>query len=245
MGLLRWMKRARKDAPAQESPEAREAAPPEAAPPEQTERTEQYEETDAQAGEVFEADEIIAAEPPERLCDMDLADFWHDTRESQRRHQSAEADYRLIREVEEQLGYKLPGSYIELMKKHNGGLVNRCWYPVRTPAKSYTDYIQITDILGIGFDAPYSLCGRFGSRFLMEGWKHDAKLGVAICNTVKPGRALVFLDYRKCGVNGEPEVVYADSETGEEQVIARDFEAFVRGLRVSAAVYAIKNANGE
>lgn len=184
-----------------------------------------------ETAEVFEADEIIAADPLPRLTDVDFEDFWHDTRESERRHVSAAPDYRIIRDVEQELGYKLPASYIELMKLHNGGLVNRGWFPLCPGAHDYDDFIQITDILGIGRETPYSLCGRFGSRYLTEGWRHNADIGIAICNTIKPGRALVFLDYRKCGVNGEPEVLYSDAETGEEKTIARNFEAFLRGLR--------------
>lgn len=184
----------------------------------------------AETAEVFEADEIIAAEPLPRLTDVDFEGFWHDTRESERRHVSAAPDYRIIRDVEQELGYKLPASYIELMKQHNGGLVNRGWFPIRPDAHDFGDFIQITDILGIGRETPYSLCGRFGSRYLTEGWRHNADIGVAICNTIKPGRALVFLDYRKCGVNGEPEVLYSDVDTGEEKTIARDFESFLRGL---------------
>ena len=39
----------------------------------------------------------------------------------------------LIASVEEELGYKLPASYIWLMKQHNGGIpVNTC-YPTETP----------------------------------------------------------------------------------------------------------------
>ena len=53
----------------------------------------------AETAEVFEADEIIAAEPLPRLTNVDFEGFWHDTRESERRHVSAAPDYRIIRDV--------------------------------------------------------------------------------------------------------------------------------------------------
>ena len=182
------------------------------------------------AGEVFEVDEILERAPAPRLGDMDFTGFWHDTRESERRLISSAPDYRIVREVEAELGVKLPASYKELMRLHNGGMVNRCWFPARRPARSMADYVQITSLLSLGKEAPYSLCGRFGSRFLVESYSHNPEIGVVIANTVKPGRALVFLDYRECGAEGEPRVTYADAETGTEIVLADSFEAFVRGL---------------
>ena len=223
MGIREWFRRARRgknenETPAEpaQNPQAENAVAPEG---------------------VLDADEIVAAEPAPRLNDMDFTDFWHDTRESERRHICPPADYREVRDVEKELGVKLPASYVELMKKHNGGLVNRCWFPARTPAKGFSDYIQITDFLGIGSDAPYSLCGRFGSRFLEESYGHNPEIGIVICNTVRAGHALVMLDYRKCGVRGEPEVLYSNADTHEETTIAPDFETFLRGLTTSSAIY--------
>ena len=222
MGIKDWFRRAR--------PKNEESNADEPAPQLQTEAA-------AEAEDALNADEIIAAEPAPRLNDMDFTGFWHDTRESERRHICPPPDFRAVREAEEALGVKLPASYVELMKKHNGGLVSRCWFPTRTPAKGFSDYIQITDILGIGKDAPYSLLGRFGSRFLTESYGHNPEIGIAICNTIRAGHALVMLDYRKCGVRGEPEVLYSNADTREETTIAPDFETFLRGLTTSSAIY--------
>lgn len=214
MGIFDWLKRKSAAAPEAESPESGNAQTP----------------AEADEDEVFEADAVLEKEPDPCLGDVDFEGFWHDTRESERRHIGSAPDWRIIREVEAELGVKLPASYVELMKLHNGGMVNRCWFPARTPAKSYADYVQITSILSLGKDAPYSLCGRFGSRFLVESYSHNPEIGVVVANTVKPGRALVFLDYRENGPEGEPCVTYADAETGTEIRLADSFEAFVRGL---------------
>ena len=71
----------------------------------------------AETAEVFEADEIIAAEPLPRLTNVDFEGFWHDTRESERRHVSAAPDYRIIRDVEQELGYKLEQQDYERQQK--------------------------------------------------------------------------------------------------------------------------------
>lgn len=176
----------------------------------------------------FEADEIVSAESLAE--ELNLTDFWHDSPESDRRHLSAPFDDELLQSIEQELGYKLPASYVMLMKNHNGGLVNRCRYPVPNPAEGMPDTVYITDILGIGREMPYSLCGRFGSEFLIDSRRHNKEIGVAVCNTTLPGRALVFLDYRKCGRNGEPTVTYADAMTGTELPLSNSFASFLKGL---------------
>lgn len=178
--------------------------------------------------EALDADEIVSAESLTES--LNLGGFWHDSPESDRRHLSAPFDDELLRSIEEELGYKLPASFVLLMRSHNGGLVNRCRYPVPEPEEGKPDTVYITDILGIGREMPYSLCGRFGSEFLIDSRRHNKSIGVAVCNTTLPGRALVFLDYRACGKDGEPCVTYADAMTGTELRLAKNFAQFLRGL---------------
>ena len=182
---------------------------------------------------VLVADEVLDSEPEPHLTDMDFSDFWHDIKESERRYECTKPDMRLIRSVEEELGFKLPESFIELMKMHNGGMLNRCWYPIRFPAETYCDYIQITHFLGIGREAPYSLCGRFGSAFLLEGRDGLTGAGVAFANCISPSRGLLLLDYRNSKEGGEPCVTFVNSQTGEESVVATNFEIFIRSLKTS------------
>ena len=144
---------------------------------------------DAEPEAALEADEIVS---PETLTEaLDLTTFWHDSAESDRRHLSAPFDDEMLKSIEEELGYKLPASFVMLMRTHNGGLVNRCRYRVPDPKEGMPDTVYITDILGIGRDAPYSLCGRFGSEFLIDSRRHNKEIGIAVCNTTLPGRARV------------------------------------------------------
>ncbi|MDR2938109.1 MAG: SMI1/KNR4 family protein [Prevotellaceae bacterium] len=56
-------------------------------------------------------------------------------------------------------------------------------------------------------------------------------IGIAICETDSGGHDMIFLDYRKCGKDGEPEVVQVDQDKNWEiTYIAGDFESFIRAL---------------
>ncbi|MCR4621097.1 MAG: SMI1/KNR4 family protein [Clostridiales bacterium] len=178
----------------------------------------------------FEADSVSENDSVHVKTLFTLEGFWHDNAESLRRHVSAAPTDKDILEVEGELGYKLPESYIALMRTHNGGLVNRCRYKVPFPEEGSPDTIYITEILGIGREKPYSLCGRYGSSFLIETRRHNPEIGIALCNTTLPGRALVFLDYRSCGRTGEPSMTWADAQTGAEITLAGSFKEFILGL---------------
>ena len=182
----------------------------------------------------LEPDEIKTNSHVELDAEMDLEGFWHDTQESLLRHTCPPLNARMIEQVERELGHTLPVSYIQLMRRKNGGLVNRCRFRVAALKSGCPDTIYITDIMGIGNEAPYSLCGKYGSRFLIETRKHNPDIGIAICNTTLPGRALVFLDYRACDTfGGEPCVTWADAQTHTELMLARNFKEFISGLEVN------------
>ncbi|MBQ9408297.1 MAG: SMI1/KNR4 family protein [Clostridia bacterium] len=181
----------------------------------------------------LEADEIASSTHEALDADLDLSDFWHDTEESLKRHVCPPLTARMIEEVEKELEHILPLSYIQLMRKHNGGLVNRCRYRVPHPKSGCPDTVYITDIMGIGRDVPYSLCGSFGSRFLVETRRHNPDIGLALCNTTLPGRALVFLDYRTCDELGEPSITWADAQEHMELPLAKNFKEFIQGLEMN------------
>ncbi len=93
--------------------------------------------------------------------------------------------------------------------------------------------MEISGFLGIGEGEHdwYTLCGTFGSTFMIQGWNYP-DIGVAVCNTPSAGHDMIFLDYRACGPQGEPSVVLIDQEDDFAiTLIADSFEEFVRGLR--------------
>ena len=60
---------------------------------------------------------------------FDFTNFWEDSVYALKEYVSESPSDELIASVEQELGYKLPASYIWLMKQHNGGIpVNTCVY---------------------------------------------------------------------------------------------------------------------
>ena len=166
--------------------------------------------------------------------DIDLDAFWdHD---SSRKINQPPASAALIAELQAQLGYRLPPSYVAFMQRYNGGCPHLCCCPTEQGTSWAEDHCAIDSFLSIGRDSRYSLGGDLGSRFMIEEWGYP-DLGVYICNCPSAGHDMIALDYRECGPEGEPRVVHVDQEGDYEvTVLAPNFEAFVRSL-VSWEVY--------
>lgn len=161
---------------------------------------------------------------------FDWTNFWDDSPYALETYVCAPPTDELIAEVEAELGYQLPESYIWLMRQHNGGVPTNTCFPTETPTSWAEDHVAITGILGIGREKAASLCGEQGSRFMIEEWGYPP-IGVAICRCPSADRGLIFLDYRGCGPQGEPQVVHVDQERDYAiTFLAENFEAFIRGL---------------
>ncbi|WIV17264.1 SMI1/KNR4 family protein [Paenibacillus polygoni] len=164
------------------------------------------------------------------FSDMNLTDFWDDSEYARTSYQSDPPTDERIESIEKELGYKLPSSYIQLMKQQNGGIPRNTILPTEDSTSWAEDHIAITGIMGIGREKDYSLCGEFGSPFMIEEWGYP-DIGVVICDCPSAGHDVVMLDYRACGRDGEPEVVHVDQEDDYEiTFLADNFEAFIRGL---------------
>ena len=161
---------------------------------------------------------------------FDFTNFWDDDEYALKEYVSDPPSDELIASVEEELGYKLPASYIWLMKQHNGGMpVNTC-YPTDEPTSWAEDHVAITGIFGIGREKACSLCGGLGSQFMIDEWGYPA-IGVAVCDCPSAGHDMIFLDYRACGPQGEPAVVHVDQEQDYKITpLADSFEEFICGL---------------
>ena len=90
--------------------------------------------------------------------------------------------------------------------------------------------IEICELFGMDKKKEYSLIGGMGSEFWMDEWEYP-RIGVYFASCPSGGHDLVCLDYRQCGVDGEPQVVHIDQEMDFKTVLlANNFEEFVRGL---------------
>jgi hypothetical protein len=167
---------------------------------------------------------------------FDLTNFWDDSDYALKEYVEQPPSSELIASIEQELGYKLPAAYIELMQRHNGGIpVNTC-FPTKEPTSWANDHVAITGIFGIGRTKTHSLCGELGSEFMLDEWGYPA-IGICICDCPSAGHDMIMLDYSACGPQGEPTVVHVDQEADYAiTFLAKDFESFIRGL-VNEQVY--------
>ncbi|QKT13597.1 SMI1/KNR4 family protein [Rhodococcus sp. W8901] len=164
------------------------------------------------------------------FADLDFAGFWNDGDYSCENYLEPTPSDELIAEVEAELGYRLPDSYVELARMRNGGMVERSCHPTDEPTGWAEDHIQITGIYAIGRTATYSLCGELGSAFMRDEWDYP-DIGIGVADTPSAGHEQIMLDYRACGPTGEPCVVHVDQEADYAITpVAPDFASFVRNL---------------
>ncbi len=168
--------------------------------------------------------------------EFDFSDFWDDDEYSLKEYVCEPVTTELIEKVESELGFKLPASYVQLMKMHNGGTPNKNSFPTQEPTCWAVDHVCITGIAAISFDKNYSLCGEMGSKFMQEEWGYP-EIGICICDTPTAGHDMIMLDYRECGKEGEPKVVHVDQESDFKiTFLAENFEAFISGLITEEAM---------
>ena len=163
--------------------------------------------------------------------DFDFKGFWSECSYSARDYIGVIPDDEMIDSIEKELGYKLPGSYIQLMKLQNGGLANKSVFPTNEANSWADDHVAITGIMGIGRERIHSLCGEQGSQFMIDEWGYPA-IGVYFADCPSAGHDMVLFDYSNCGKDGEPEIVHVDQENDYKKTfLAKDFETFVRNLK--------------
>eukprot|EP01039_Chlorochromonas_danica_P000048 gene48-51_t len=162
------------------------------------------------------------------FSDVDFTDFWYHADYSQKQYEEnlLQSDNdEIIGQVEKDLGYKLPLSYINLCRYHqNGGLLKKC--QISTEDEPFL----VNGLFSIGNSKPSSLSGPMGSKFWIEDWQYP-DIGIYFADTPSAGHDMFCLDYSKCGPQGEPAVVHVDQEGDYEvTLVAKDFETFVRSL---------------
>lgn len=163
------------------------------------------------------------------FADPDLAGLWEEGTWSDKYNEPTPTDETIAR-VEAELGFRLPDSYIELMRMRNGGGLTRNSYPMDETTGWAENHVEVMGIYGIGNTAIYSLCGESGSTFMRDDWGYPS-WGVGIADTPSAGHEQLMLDYRDCGPHGEPRVVYVEQENDYAVTpVAADFATFIRGL---------------
>jgi hypothetical protein len=133
----------------------------------------------------------------------------------------------MVADAELSLGYRLPQSYLRLLRAKNGCAPKRPCHP--TGGTGWSDnHVRVTSISGIG--------GRWGIDSEEFGTRHMIRsagfpeIGIIVGWTPTAGHDSIMLDYSECGPRGEPRVVHVDGDSGESEILAPTFEAFLRGL---------------
>jgi hypothetical protein len=161
---------------------------------------------------------------------FDFSDFWDNSEYAITEYVNEYPSDAMIRKVEEEFGYTLPESYIEMMKIQNGGIPHKYIFPKTEDITWYDDYVEIEGFYGIGDQKKRSLLGSFGNKFRIEGWGYP-DIGLYICDCPSAGHDMIALDYSECGNDGEPRVVHVDQESDYTiTVLAENFETFVKAL---------------
>lgn len=156
---------------------------------------------------------------------IDTTNFWDDSEYTFSEYISESPTDAMIASVEEELVFKLPKYYVEMMKLHNGGIPHNTRYPI----PGTEEFITISGILGIGRDKNKSLCGASGSRTVIENGRYP-EVGVVICDCLSENE-VIMLDYREFGNDGEPEVIHVDRDNKYKITrLADNFESFIGGL---------------
>ncbi|MEP4247688.1 SMI1/KNR4 family protein [Tateyamaria sp.] len=165
------------------------------------------------------------------FSNFDLRNFWSGGNYERDNYVGALLRPDLVASVERELGYQLPQSYVELMSVQNGGKPNNTCHPTAEETSWANDHVAITGISAIDRRPIYSLCGELGSKFMMEEWGYPP-IGVYFADCPSAGHDMLCLDYRNVRDGGEPTVVHVDQDSDFQiTFVARNFEAFVRGLR--------------
>ncbi|KAJ3446456.1 hypothetical protein M0813_19984 [Anaeramoeba flamelloides] len=161
--------------------------------------------------------------------DFDFSNFWESNEYSQNNYVSDNFTEEAIEHVEKQTGYKLPESYIELLRNQNGGIPKNLDFPTTKRTSWADNHIRITGIFGISVVENYKKHLPRNSLECISEWKYP-NVGIYFADTPTAGHTMVCLYYKNCGENGEPQVAFIDERSRTIVIVAQSFEEFIKGL---------------
>lgn len=121
----------------------------------------------------------------------------------------------MIVRTEKNIGYKLPKSYIELLRLQNGGVIRNIdsW---------------LTIIMGIGSESNTHNGLEREFFFYKEEWDYPTEIGFPFGKTQSAGHDLYYFDYKNLGLDGEPAIIRIDIELGKIFKVADNFNSFIQ-----------------
>jgi hypothetical protein len=131
----------------------------------------------------------------------------------------------MVTRAEKALGCKLPQSYLDVLSEKNGGNLIHGAFPTDRPTNWANNHVYCRDLMGIG--CGNGIDGDTGSQYLIEEWDYP-DIGIVFSTD---GHTAFMLDYSTCGPQGEPRVVYVETDPElAVLLLAPTFAAFVSGL---------------
>lgn len=124
-----------------------------------------------------------------------------------------------IKNTENVIGRTLPPSYLEFVRKKNGGLI-------KPEMESW-----VNTIYGISDDAKceYRLTNLW--ELLVDEWEYPSDVGFPFADTQSGAHDAFFFDYRRIE-NGEPAIIRIDNELDNaEYYVAKNFSEFLSLIR--------------
>lgn len=119
-----------------------------------------------------------------------------------------------LEETEKTIGWKLPKSYIELLKLQNGGMINHNEFE-----ESWLSVIYGISLNDNGLTDMYD-------NWINE-WEYP-NIGIPFGETQSAGHDMYFMDFETVDKNGEPRIVLIDNELDNNvTVVANNFDEFL------------------
>lgn len=136
---------------------------------------------------------------------------------------------KMVAEAERKLGCTFPKAYLALLRIQNGGMLKRSRFMARAPALAEAAYFDTDGLRGIG--------GAHGidadkEALVNEDWRRP-KHAVVFADAPAHGHEVFMFDYSACGPQGEPAVVWVNSDDPEHTLVVRlapDMDSFLQGL---------------
>ncbi|MEM7625352.1 MAG: SMI1/KNR4 family protein [Planctomycetota bacterium] len=168
-------------------------------------------------------------------ADIDFSSFWDNNEYAVREYVGAPVTDEMIASVQDELGYKLPVAYVELLRVQNGGVPKNTNHRTQEPTSWANDHVAITGIYGIDQTKDCSIAGDYRSQFWIDEWGYP-DIGIYVCDCPSAGHDMICLDYSQCGKDGDPAVVHVDQESDYQiTLVAPSFESFIHGLEADSA----------
>jgi hypothetical protein len=132
--------------------------------------------------------------------------------------------------AEETLGYKLPKAYRNLLLEQNGGNIRFNAYKLKEGTTiEHLPFVEFSYIAGVGESEEFG--NILHTPEMTEEWNMPKEL--ILING--DGQIWIALDYRNN--KEDPAVTYFENESGEDIVIADNFDEFIEGLYIEDDVF--------